>query len=368
VIGLIVFLVVGSGSKKASAGEIFTTPANTTGKNAFTPSVAAPPPSRMPPTSTSSTAPPTTAAGKTAVTGVSGNQPGLYGGTRDNSSCNAKQMLDFLTQNPGKAAAWAAVQRIRPDQLSDYLSQLTPVTLLSDTRVTNHGYVNGKATTIPEILQAGTAVLVDKNGVPRARCFCGNPLTPPVPVSGTPTYTGTKWPGFNPTSVVVVNNSPTIVTSFTLVDLNTGDTFQRQAGGALTGVIDSSPSTSTSSAPGASPSPPQTPSTPSSLTDVVGNYGNLQFTESGNCGGFTPTSGETFKVTVADPSRGVVEIATSTGSYTGTLGSDYSFHFTDPSSTASLDGRFQRKGGRVVMTATAPLGDCSINFTADKVG
>jgi hypothetical protein len=206
--------------------------------------------------------------------------------------------------------------------------------------------------------------LVDKNGVPRARCACGNPLTPPVPVTSTPTYTGTKWPGFSPTSVVVVNSSPTPVNSFTLVDLNTGSTFERQAGGALSGVTDSSTSSSSSSAP--VPAPPQ--SAPSSLSDVVGKYGNLQFTESGNCGGFTPTSGETFQVTVADPSRGVVEIATSTGSYKGTLKSDYSFHFTDPNSSASLDGRFQRQGGTVVMTATAPLGDCSINFTANKVG
>lgn len=48
------------------------------------------------------------------------------------------------------------------------------------------------------MLQAGTAVLVDAEGTPRVRCKCGNPLAPPEPVEGTPKYTGTPWPDFNP--------------------------------------------------------------------------------------------------------------------------------------------------------------------------
>jgi hypothetical protein len=274
-------------------------------------------------------------------------------------------VLDFLNQNPAKAAAWAATEGITPDKIGGYLGQLTPVVLLSDTRVTNHGFANGNATTIPTILQAGTAVLVDGYGVPRARCACGNPLTPAVPVKSTPSYSGTKWPGFNPSSAVVVNNSPAPIDTFTLVDVNTGVPFLRKAGGALSGVSDSKPA---SQPPAPVPAPSQPTGTPSSLTDVVGSYGNLQFATSGNCGGFTPNSSSTFQVTVADPSRGVVTIATTTGTYTGTLNSDYSFNFTDPTSSASLDGRFQGQGGTVVMTASAPLGDCTINFTANKVG
>jgi hypothetical protein len=79
-----------------------------------------------------------------------------------------------------------------------YIDSLTPVLLRSDTRVTNHGFRDGWATPYQAVLQAGTAVLVDNTGVPRARCACGNPLTPPQAVPTTPTYQGTPWPGFTP--------------------------------------------------------------------------------------------------------------------------------------------------------------------------
>ncbi|MGH3907098.1 MAG: DUF6777 domain-containing protein, partial [Pseudonocardiaceae bacterium] len=42
-----------------------------------------------------------------------------------------------------------------------------------DTRVTNHGYRDGKATDRQAVLQAGTAVLVDEKGRPRVKCGCG---------------------------------------------------------------------------------------------------------------------------------------------------------------------------------------------------
>lgn len=99
-------------------------------------------------------------------------------------------------------------------EIPAYIAQLTSIILVSDTRVTNHGYENGVATPLQYVLQAGTAVLVDRYGVPRARCFCGNPLLPPAPVQGTPTYVGNAWPGFDPTRVIVVVQNPTPVDSF----------------------------------------------------------------------------------------------------------------------------------------------------------
>jgi hypothetical protein len=45
------------------------------------------------------------------------------------------------------------------------------VLLRSDTVVTNHGFANGCSTTIPAVLQAGTAVLVDDKGVPVTKCY-----------------------------------------------------------------------------------------------------------------------------------------------------------------------------------------------------
>jgi hypothetical protein len=87
-----------------------------------------------------------------------------------------------------------------------------------------------------------------------------------------------------------------------------------------------------------------------------------------DCGGFTPNSGSEFQVTVADPSRSIITIVTSTGTYTGALSSDYSFYVTDPTASASLDGRFRRENGMIVMTTSAPLGNCTPQLTANKVG
>ncbi len=63
--------------------------------------------------------------------------------------------------------------------LPDYLNSLTAVVLLENVLVVNHGYSDGEATPFLAVLEAGTAVLVDEDGIPRARCACGNPLTPP---------------------------------------------------------------------------------------------------------------------------------------------------------------------------------------------
>ncbi|MCU1450170.1 MAG: hypothetical protein JWP02_2340, partial [Acidimicrobiales bacterium] len=228
IVGLVVVVLAGVLvavlGNKASAGEIFLTPNNDPGANAFTPSAAAPPPARITPPSIAP------AQQQGAVTSASGAQPGLYGGTQNNASCNVAQMIDFLGSNPAKADAFASVQRIRRDQIASYLNSLTPVILQSDTRVTNHGFKNGQATSFQAVLQAGTAVLVDNYGIPRVRCACGNPLTPPVAVRSSPTYTGPRWAGFSPTTIVVVNAPTTVINTFVLIDVNTGRQFTRPAG------------------------------------------------------------------------------------------------------------------------------------------
>jgi hypothetical protein len=297
------------------------------------------------------------------VAGVSGAAPGLYGGTRSNSSCDAPRMASYLSANAAKAAAWAAAEGINPGEISGYLAGLTPVVLRSDTRVTNHGYLNGRATPFQSILQAGTAVLVDQYGTPRARCGCGNPLTPPIPFQSGFSYTGPRWQYFNPTTVVVVSSSVTVINTFVLIDVNTGQTFARPVG--TTGGSDANaPQTGTTP----TSQPPNVGSVPATLQDVVGNYGNLKITTSGDCGGFQNNAGQTFRVTVADPARGVVSIATSTGDYSGTLNADYSFQFKDSTSTATLDGRFQQANGTITMSGSVPLGTCTISFTADRIG
>ncbi len=90
-----------------------------------------------------------------------------------------------------------------------------------DTRVTNHGYRDGAATSYQAVLQAGTAVLVDNHGVPRVRCACGNPLTPPVAQQTTPKRTGDTWSSYRPQNVVVVTPAPRIINIFVIYDPTT---------------------------------------------------------------------------------------------------------------------------------------------------
>ena len=162
---------------------------NTSGSNPFTASVGKDHAGVTPPTGAAST----TGGPATYVAST----PGLYGGTRNISVCDARQLVSFLEQNQSKAAAWAGVLGIQTSQIASYVDQLTPVLLRTDTRVTNHGYFDGQATTLQSVLEAGTAVMVNQYGQPTVKCYCGNPLTPPVLLS-CPVYTGTAGPGSAP--------------------------------------------------------------------------------------------------------------------------------------------------------------------------
>jgi hypothetical protein len=139
---------------------------------------------------------------------VAGDAPGLYGGTRT-ESCNSAQIAGFLAAHPEQAAAWAGVQGIAPDAIDGFLATLTPVTLRSDTAVTNHGFKNGAATELRSVLQAGTGVLVDPNGLPRVRCYCGNPLGPPAPDTHYADPVTTIQPAARPVTDFVVVQSGT---------------------------------------------------------------------------------------------------------------------------------------------------------------
>jgi hypothetical protein len=149
---------------------------------------------------------------------------------------------------------------------------LTPVLLRSDTRVTNHGYAGGRATPHQSVLQAGTAVLVDSFGVPRVRCACGNPLAPPAPTSS-PVYTGTRWPGFSETTVIVIAPTSKPVTGFVLIDVRDDKPFGRpvatQGGRDVDAVIDDG---TPGSAPTTTTRPPVTTTTtaPAPPQDITG--------------------------------------------------------------------------------------------------
>jgi Domain of unknown function (DUF6777)/Protein kinase domain len=159
----------------------------------------------------------------------SGATPGLYGGTLRKASCNPQQLVSFLRVHPDKAAAWASVLGIRTADIPGYVARLTSAVLRSDTAVTNHGYIDGHVTSFPAVLQAGTAVLVDRYGQPVTKCFCGNPLTRAVAYTQL-TYTGKRWRSFSPTSVTYIQKTTTPANSFTLVNPISGAAFRRAPG------------------------------------------------------------------------------------------------------------------------------------------
>jgi hypothetical protein len=199
----------------ADPSEIIREPFRTPGDNPFMPPVG---------TDRPNVTPPARSGGP-----FGGDTSGLYGGTLNNAACDPDGMSAFLQAHPDKAAAWAQVQGIPPDRIPSYVARLTPVILRSDTAVTNHGFRNGRATPFQAVLQAGTAVLVDEYGVPRAKCYCGNPLTPPVAISQA-RYGGRSWSGFSPTAITTIRPAAAPIAEFTLVDPSSGQVFIRPAG------------------------------------------------------------------------------------------------------------------------------------------
>jgi hypothetical protein len=337
------FALKGSGGKdKTAAGqitgapEIFLEPVAQAGPDPFSNSV-----DTAPPTTTTTTAPTTTttkassstsstttkAPEATAIRGVSGSQPGLYGGTRNNSGCDRALLVTFLQANPAKGTAWAGVQGIQPAEIPAFVQKLTPVQLKADTRVTNHGFADGKATPRQSVLQAGTSVLVDDRGEPRVRCACGNPLRLPVAAQTAPTYVGQAWPGFAPEKTSVTAPAPTPVQSFTLTDTATGQPFNRPVGG--------NGSTDTAATGG----PASSSTTTSAPT--------------------TTTTGPLTTTTVARPSGGIVDVVSE-----GTVQSSSTYNGNEFPAGLSVDGDATTSwfsagpvGGSTTYTWTGPRDD-----------
>ncbi|MFJ3438519.1 DUF6777 domain-containing protein [Streptomyces cyaneofuscatus] len=228
---LVVFLTRpddGGGSGSKAGGEVFLQAAGSSGPDPFTESTARKSDTETG-TASPSPAPSASATGSQVTRGVDGAAPGLYGGTRKVASCDVEKQISTLRAAPDKNRAFASAQDIEPSAVPDYLRSLTPVQLRMDTRVTNHGFRDGKATPYQAVLQAGTAVLVDDRGVPRVRCACGNPLLPPV-AQEDPKQTGKAWPGYRASEVVVVQPASKPVDEFMMVDPANGDWFTRPAG------------------------------------------------------------------------------------------------------------------------------------------
>ncbi|MFJ9521784.1 DUF6777 domain-containing protein [Kitasatospora sp. NPDC101801] len=250
-----------SGGKTEAAPQVALQPVAATGPDPFTGSVAV---AATTAASTASAATTASATGSGART-VQGSDPGLYGGSRQVASCDVPRLAEFLGANPDRARAWAAVEGIDPGAVGDYLRALTSVVLRVDTRVTNHGFANGAATPYQAVLQSGTAVLIDAEGLPRVRCACGNPLLPPVLSVTPPAFSGTPWPSFREQDVVAVSPAPSPLKDVVVVDPSSGQSYAHQLGGSPSAPVSPSGSgTGTSSGSGSASTSKGTSSAPSS--------------------------------------------------------------------------------------------------------
>lgn len=344
-------------SPKATT-ELVLTATTDPGTNAFMPPAAAPPPinTQSPPTL------PPHGNGPVVTQPLPGDRDGLYGGTMNNAECDRDKMITFLSSHPAQAGAFAEALNSDPSlywsgghplgagDIPTYLRELTPTVLRLDTRVTNHGFDGAHPTILQSVFQTGTAVFVDTHGVPRARCYCGNPLTAPAALTGEPKPVGAAWAGYNPDALAAVQPSNVAIANFVLVDVVTGKVFNRPAG--TTGADDT---------PHNQPVPPPgpastTPSGQAPQLDIDGTYVLHLVTSS--CGARSVSD------TTTITHQGNTLTMSGVGTVTGTLNADGSFTLSGP--YASIQGAFTTEGGRTAIHFTSVGQYCTNTWEGTK--
>ncbi|BAW08210.1 hypothetical protein NS14008_11045 [Nocardia seriolae] len=280
-------------SKTESLGppEVLLEPGDQPGGNPFMPT----PPTVYRPETNPVVADLPSVGGSAAAKPYSGDLPGLYGAPRDRALTDRDDMIAFYTAHPGESNSaakvlesdssftWSGGQHLAGPDLVRYLRELTPVLLRIDLRVTNYGLVDGRAVAHQSILQAGTAVLVDVHGVLRFRSLSGSPLTLPTALPHTPKFLGSPWQGFEAKRVGAVSPSPSPLTLIVLVDIVTGQPFERPVGTTGGGDVDHAGWASTSTPPpitpvtpapttSTEPGTPRTTNTPASPLDLSGMW------------------------------------------------------------------------------------------------
>ncbi|MGW4554233.1 DUF6777 domain-containing protein [Streptomyces sp. NPDC004365] len=211
-----------------AGGEVFLQSAAAPGPDPFTDSTVR---SGVSPTSVTRAPQPVAYRTGGAARSVSGATPGLYAGTRSVGSCDVERQVAYLTADGVKARAFAQASGIHQASVPAYLRGLTSVVLRADTRVTDHGFRDGRVAGRQSVLEAGTSVLVDNRGVPRVRCASGNPIGEPTSLRGTPTTHGRPWSAYRPGRVVVVTPAPQTIANITLIDIdNTNAWIERRTG------------------------------------------------------------------------------------------------------------------------------------------
>jgi hypothetical protein len=351
---------------KASGGELVLTAATDPGANAFMPPAASPPPTNtQPPPSLQ----PQGDGATVATQPLPGDRDGLYGGTDNNAEVDRDKIADFLSANPQQATSftesfnsdssfsWSGGNHLNVADVPRYLHELTPAVLRLDTRITDHGFDGTHSVPRQSVFQAGNAVLVDAHGVPRVRGFSGNPLTAPIALRGAPKLVGTPWPGYHAGALAEVLATTAAITNFVLVDVVTGEPFNRPAG--TTGGNDT-PHTGSVASPG--PAAATTTTAHGSQLDIDGTY--VYHTVKWCSSGTVPDS----SMTVTHQGNTLTLKDTSVyGPGTGPLNTDGSFSVLVGHNT--YRGVFATEGGHTVIRngeASNSTSGCSWTWTATK--
>lgn len=363
-LGVVLIAAAGAATSchpKATGGELVLTGATDPGANAFMPPAASPPPTNTQPPPTLQ---PQGDGATVATQPLPGDRDGLYGGTLNNAGVDRDQMINYLGAHPTQAGAfveslntdsslyWSGGRPITVADIPTYLHELTPAALRLDTRITNHGFDGTHPTTLQSVFQASTAVLIDAHGIPRVRGLSGNPLTAPIALTGTPKPVGTPWPGYHPGALAEARPSTATITNFVLVDIVTGQPFNRPAG--TTGTNDT-PHTQPVPPPQAAPTTPTTGQGPQ--PDIDGTYLLHELTS-------TCPGAQFHDTTATVTHQGNTLTMVGQGTSTATLNADGSFSGTTPVGT--WQGVFATEGGRGAIHYTWINRYCSGTVEATK--
>ncbi len=231
------------GSTKSSAGdsarpkpgEVFLEPLGSVGANPFTKSVAF---AAVPDIGSASVP---GSGGGSGIRSVRGSLSALYAGSGSQQVCDATALVTLLGDNGDTAQAWVDAfnrdstlqwsggAKLSVDDITTFVGELTSVFVRADTRVTNHGLFRGGDVPYQSVLQKGTAVLVDTQGVPRTRCAGGSPLTAPEPAAK-PKYRGEEWKGFSQSRLVMVVPANDTLETLRILDIHSREIIEVSPG------------------------------------------------------------------------------------------------------------------------------------------
>ncbi len=159
-----------------------------------------------------------------------GTTPGTYGAKVGGDVCDVSALRRRLADDPGLVRVWAPPLGVEPEVVLDFVDGLTPVILLTDTAATDHELRGDRLAARQAVLERGSAVLVDPFGRPVVRCMSGSPLRMPQPLPDSVRVEGDAWSGFSLDAVRRVPAGVRNVSTFVLIDVDTGAALLKGAG------------------------------------------------------------------------------------------------------------------------------------------